>query len=136
MCKRLPENICEIFPPDDFPLYFYREPSAPDLELTEDDIPLDAVRGARIFWVSATGLSKEPSLRAHRAALAARGRREHTIIDLDYRAMFWPDEATAHEAVSAVLPRTTVAIGNREECRVAVGQTEPCTCSLSIVYYI
>ena len=63
-------TFCEIFPPDDFPLYFYREPSAPDLELTEDDVPLDAVRGARIFWVSATGLSKEPSLRAHRAALA------------------------------------------------------------------
>ena len=83
------------------------------------------MRGARIFWVSATGLSKEPSLRAHRAALAARGRREHTIIDLDYRAMFWPDEATAHEAVRAVLPDTTIAIGNREECRVAVGQTEP-----------
>ena len=122
-----PVTFCEIFPPDDFPLYFYREPSAPDLELTEDDVPLDAVRGARIFWVSATGLSKEPSLRAHRAALTARGRREHTIIDLDYRAMFWPDEATAHEAVRAVLPDTTVAIGNREECRVAVGQTEPVT---------
>ena len=34
-----PVTFCEIFPPDDFPLYFYREPSAPDLELTEDDIP-------------------------------------------------------------------------------------------------
>ena len=76
-------------------------------------------------YVSAMGLSKELSLRAHRAALAARERQEHTIIDLDYRAMFWPDEATAHEAVRAVLPSVTVAIGNREECRVAVGQTEP-----------
>jgi possible 5-dehydro-2-deoxygluconokinase len=83
------------------------------------------VRDARIFWVSATGLSKEPSRSAHRAALDARGRKEHTIIDLDYRAAFWPDEAAAHEAVSAVLPGTTVAIGNREECRIAVGQTEP-----------
>ncbi len=120
-----PVTFCEIFPPDDFPLYFYREPSAPDLELTEEDVPLGAVRDARIFWVSATGLSKEPSRSAHNAALEARGRKTHTIIDLDYRAMFWPDEATAHEAVSAVLPRTTVAIGNREECRVAVGETEP-----------
>ena len=120
-----PVTFCEIFPPDDFPLYFYREPSAPDLELTEGDVPLDAVRDARIFWVSATGLSKEPSRSAHRAALDARGRKEHTIIDLDYRAAFWPDEAAAHEAVSAVLPGTTVAIGNREECRIAVGQTEP-----------
>ena len=27
-----PVTFCEIFPPDNFPLYFYREPSAPDLE--------------------------------------------------------------------------------------------------------
>ena len=112
-----PVTFCEIFPPDDFPLYFYREPSAPDLELTEGDVPLDAVRDARIFWVSATGLSKEPSRSAHRAALDARGRKEHTIIDLDYRAAFWPDEAAAHEAVSAVLPGTTVAIGTLAKTR-------------------
>ena len=28
-----PVTFCEIFPPDDFPLYFYREPKAPDLEI-------------------------------------------------------------------------------------------------------
>lgn len=120
-----PVTFCEIFPPDDFPLYFYREPSAPDLELTEDDLPLDAVRDARIFWVSATGLSKEPSRSAHHAALDARDRQRHTIIDLDYRANFWESEAAAHEAVAAALPKVTVAIGNREECRIAVGETEP-----------
>ncbi|VEG27466.1 5-dehydro-2-deoxygluconokinase [Actinomyces howellii] len=120
-----PVTFCEIFPPDDFPLYFYREPSAPDLELTGEDLPLEAVRQARIFWVSATGLSKEPSRSTHHAALDARARAEHTIIDLDFRANFWPDEAVAHEEVAAVLPKVTVAIGNREECRVAVGQTDP-----------
>jgi 5-dehydro-2-deoxygluconokinase len=26
-----PVTFCEIFPPDDFPLYFYRRPTAPDL---------------------------------------------------------------------------------------------------------
>ncbi|SDN27388.1 5-dehydro-2-deoxygluconokinase [Actinomyces ruminicola] len=120
-----PVTFCEIFPPDNFPLYFYREPSAPDLELNEDDIPGDAVRDAAIFWISATGLSKEPSRSAHHAALDLRERKQHTIIDLDYRAMFWKDEATAHREVSAVLPKVTVAIGNREECRIAVGETEP-----------
>lgn len=120
-----PVTFCEIFPPDDFPLYFYRDPSAPDLELSGDDLPLQAVRDARIFWVTATGLSKEPSVTAHHTALDARARAEHTIVDLDYRAGFWPDEATAREVVSAILPKVTVAIGNREECRVAVGETEP-----------
>ena len=120
-----PLTFCEIFPPDDFPLYFYREPSAPDLELTVDDIPMDAVQDARIFWISATGLSKEPSRTAHHAALDARARKPFTIADLDYRANFWESEAEAHARVSEMLPKVTVAIGNREECRIAVGETEP-----------
>ncbi|MCL3777601.1 MULTISPECIES: 5-dehydro-2-deoxygluconokinase [unclassified Actinomyces] len=120
-----PLTFCEIFPPNNFPLYFYREPSAPDLELTVDDIPMDAVRDARIFWISATGLSKDPSRQAHHAALAARARKPFTIVDLDYRANFWADEEEAHRHVSEILPQVTVAIGNREECRVAVGETEP-----------
>ena len=31
-----PVTFCEIFPPDDFPLYFYRDPIAPDLMLDDD----------------------------------------------------------------------------------------------------
>src|ERR671930_243999 len=27
-----PITFCEIFPPDDFPIYFYRHPTAPDME--------------------------------------------------------------------------------------------------------
>ena len=49
-----PVTFCEIFPPDNFPLYFYREPSAPDLELTWEDLPLEAIRDASIFWISPT----------------------------------------------------------------------------------
>lgn len=33
-----PVTFCEIFPPDDFPLYFYRRPSAPDLQIGVDEI--------------------------------------------------------------------------------------------------
>lgn len=120
-----PLTFCEIFPPNNFPLYFYREPSAPDLELTTEDISMDAVKEARIFWISATGLSKEPSRTAHHAALDARDRRQYTIADLDYRANFWKSEEEAHERISAILPKVNVAIGNREECRIAVGETEP-----------
>lgn len=120
-----PLTFCEIFPPDDFPLYFYREPSAPDLELSESDIPMDAVREASIFWISATGLSKEPSRSAHHHALDARACRGFTIMDLDYRSGFWSSEEEAHELISAALPKVNVAIGNREECRIAVGETDP-----------
>lgn len=120
-----PLTFCEIFPPDSFPLYFYREPSAPDLELTADDLPLEAVKEARIFWISATGLSKEPSRATHHLALDARARKQFTILDLDYRVNFWDSEVQAHRYVQEVLPKVNVAIGNREECRVAVGESDP-----------
>lgn len=120
-----PLTFCEIFPPDDFPLYFYREPKAPDLEITPEDLDADAIRDARILWLTVTGFSQEPSRAAHHAALATRGRRAHTILDLDYRPMFWPDPAEASAEVSRALDHVTVAVGNREECEVAVGETDP-----------
>jgi len=120
-----PVVFCEIFPPDDFPLYFYRAPKAPDLVINADELDLDAIRDARIYWSTVTGLSAEPSRTAHRVAWKARGRSPLTILDLDYRPMFWTsaDEATA--AVAEALEHVTVAVGNREECEVAVGETEP-----------
>lgn len=120
-----PVTFCEIFPPDDFPLYFYRRPKAPDLQIVADDLDLGAVRDARIFWFTLTGMSEEPSRSAHRAALRARSRARHTVFDLDYRPMFWSDAAEAAEQADFGLAHATVAIGNREECEVAVGETEP-----------
>lgn len=120
-----PVTFCEIFPPDNFPLYFYRQPSAPDMQLRASDMPLDVIRAARLFWVSVTGLSAEPSRAAHHAALAARNRARHTVLDLDYRPMFWSSAKEATEQISKVLGQFTVAVGNREECEIAVGETEP-----------
>ncbi|MFE6775446.1 5-dehydro-2-deoxygluconokinase [Streptomyces sp. NPDC057702] len=67
-----PVTFCEIFPPDDFPLYFYRQPKAPDLEIRPEELDLGAVRAARVFWMTGTGLCAEPSRAATLAALAAR----------------------------------------------------------------
>jgi 5-dehydro-2-deoxygluconokinase len=120
-----PVVFCEIFPPDDFPLYFYREPKAPDMEIHVDELDFDAIRAAEVFWVTVTGLSQEPSREATLAALEARGRRGTTVLDLDYRPMFWESAELATGQVQAALPHVTVAVGNREECEVAVGETEP-----------
>jgi 5-dehydro-2-deoxygluconokinase len=79
-----PVTFCEIFPPDDFPLYFYRYPKAPDLEIRESELDLDAVRTAEVFWVTVTGLSQQPSGDATLAALHARDRAGITVLDLDY----------------------------------------------------
>ena len=119
-----PVTFCEIFPPDDFPLYFYREPKAPDLVINADELDLRAITSARVFWATVTGLSQQPSRSAHHAAWNARGRAPLTILDLDYRPMFWDSRQSAAEQVRRALPKVTVAVGNREECEVAVGETD------------
>jgi 5-dehydro-2-deoxygluconokinase len=120
-----PVTFCEIFPPDDFPLYFYRAPIAPDLVIESRDLDLDAIYRARIFWTTVTGLSQEPSRSAHFTALRARNRRNHTVLDLDYRPMFWGSADRARQQVQKALEYVTVAVGNAEECEVAVGETDP-----------
>ena len=120
-----PVTFCEIFPPDDFPLYFYRLPKAPDLEIYREELDTDAIRGAGVFWVTVTGLSEEPSRTATLAALEARAHRDITVLDLDYRPMFWPSREEARRWVQQALPHVTVAVGNLDECDTAVGEREP-----------
>lgn len=120
-----PVTFCEIFPPDDFPLYFYRDPIAPDLVIEPEELDLAHISSAGIFWATLTGLSREPSNASHFAAWTARGRKTHTVLDLDYRPMFWETPEVAHKQAEKALEHVTIAIGNREECEVAVGETDP-----------
>ncbi len=120
-----PVTFCEIFPPDDFPLYFYRLPKAPDLEISAAELDMDAVRVAKLFWVTVTGLSQEPSRSATLAALEARGKSGFTVLDLDYRPMFWSSREEARGRVQEALGLVNVAVGNLDECDTAVGEREP-----------
>ncbi len=128
-----PVTFCEIFPPDSFPLYFYRYPTAPDLLIDPETLPLQAIRDAHIYWSTVTGLSQEPSRAAHFRAWEARERRRHTVLDLDWRPMFWPDADEARTVVSAALDHVTIAVGNREECEVAVGETDPARAAAALL---
>jgi 5-dehydro-2-deoxygluconokinase len=121
-----PVTFCEIFPPDDFPIYFYgRTPTAPDLMIRTEELDADAIRTAGVFWVTVTGLCMEPSRSATLAALEARAKAGITVLDLDYRPMFWPSREEARHWVQQALPHVTVAVGNLDECDTAVGQREP-----------
>jgi 5-dehydro-2-deoxygluconokinase len=120
-----PVTFCEIFPPDNFPLYFYRFPKAPDLEIRPEELDLEAIRSARVFWVTVTGLSQEPSRSATLRALEARAKAGITVLDLDYRPMFWPSREEARSWVQRALEHVTVAVGNLDECDTAVGEREP-----------
>ncbi|MFI1762280.1 5-dehydro-2-deoxygluconokinase [Streptomyces sp. NPDC020800] len=127
-----PVTFCEVFPPDDFPLYFYRRPKAPDLEIDTHELDLDAIREAGIFWMTGTGLSEEPSRTATLAALAHRAKSGTTVFDLDWRPMFWgsdgsgpPGPAAARPFYAEALRHATVAVGNLDEVEVATGVREP-----------
>ena len=119
---RTPLAFCEIHPPDSFPLLFYREPTAPDLQLREGDLDLDEVAHVSVFWTTGTGLSEEPSRSTTLGALRARRRRRVTVHDLDYRAVFWASRDEAGRWGREALSLATVAVGNREEAAVALGR--------------
>ena len=116
-----PVTFCETFPPDHFPIYFYREPKAPDLEIYPDELDYEAIMDARLFWASLGGLSKEPSRSATLAALASRQHKHPTILDLDYRPSFWTSRDDAHRSALDALAHVTIAVGNLSEVEVAVG---------------
>ncbi|MGH2788028.1 MAG: 5-dehydro-2-deoxygluconokinase [Actinomycetota bacterium] len=122
---RTPLAFCEIFPPDSFPILFYREPKAPDMNVTVDELDFDAIRAAHVFWTTGTGLSDEPSRSATLAALEAREMSPITVHDLDYREMFWASPEDAAKQQLRALDLATVAVGNREEAAIAVGDGTP-----------
>jgi 5-dehydro-2-deoxygluconokinase len=129
---RTPIVFCEVHPPDDFPLLFYREPTAPDMTIAAEELDLDAIRAARVFWTTGTGLSDEPSRTATLTALEAR-EGGITVHDLDHRPMFWPDEGEAGRWAREALSHATVAVGNRDEVAVAVGTRDPHDASAALL---
>jgi len=120
-----PITFCEIHPPDHFPITFYRYPKAPDLEIRPEELDEEHVGSARLFWITTTGLSQEPSRSAHHAALRMREGAGRTVLDLDYREQFWSDAREAREEIAAVLPDVDIVVGNLAECEVAVGESDP-----------
>jgi len=120
---RTPLVFCEIYPPDRFPLLFYREPVAPDMTITADELPMDAIRAAALFWTTGTGLSKEPSRGATLAAMdAATGTIVH---DLDHRPALWSSNEEARRWAAEAVKRARVIIGNRDEMEMATGTSDP-----------
>ena len=122
-----PVTFCEIFPPDDFPLYFYRLPKAPDLEIHRRGAgPRRHPRGGGVLGDGHRPVRGAEPRRATLAALRGpRPGRGITVLDLDYRPMFWPSREEARRWVQQALPHVTVAVGNLDECETAVGEREP-----------
>ncbi len=119
-----PVVFAELDPPEEPRIWFYRYPKAPDMTLEPDDLDAAAVRAARIFWVTGTGLSDEPSLSTTLGALELRSS-GLTVLDLDWRPMFWPRPELAAERYRRAIERVDVVVGNKVECAAAIGEDDP-----------
>lgn len=122
---RTPLAFATMKDPGEPEIIFYREPKGPDMNIEASDIDAQVVRDVPILWFPTSCLSAEPSRGTIHQLLAWRERRTHTILDLDWRAQFWRDPADATKELAQVLPHVTMAIGNRTECQIAVGESDP-----------
>ena len=118
--------FCALDPPTDPPLLFYREPRGPEMNLRPADIP-DIASTVPVLWTAGSRFAQEPSRSTVMRVLEQRNRRPHTVLDLDYRPSFWtsPQEAGAH--IGEAIGLATVAVGNRTECEIAIGASDPHT---------
>jgi 5-dehydro-2-deoxygluconokinase len=124
--QQTPVVFCEIFPPDHFPITFYRRPKAPDQCLAGEHLDRAAVRAARILWITGSALAVEPTRSTLLAACGERGPQAgETVFDLDFRPSFWTDPAEAGPWYAQALRHATVAVGNLDEVEVAVGTRDP-----------
>jgi 5-dehydro-2-deoxygluconokinase len=120
-----PVAICEVSPPDSFPLTIYRPAPPVDVAIDSAELDVPAIRDARIFWATLSGLSAEPSRTAHLAGFRSRPSTSHSVLDLDYRPAFWSSEAEATAAARVALPHATIVVGNLDECRIVTGANGP-----------
>jgi 5-dehydro-2-deoxygluconokinase len=104
--------FCEAWPPDDFPITFYRTPTCPDWELRVAQLPEDLAR-ARLLYASGTGLAREPSRATTFAALERC--RQRAIFDLDWREVLWEDVRDYPELVWRAAEFASVVVGGASE---------------------
>jgi 5-dehydro-2-deoxygluconokinase len=121
---RTPITFCEVHPPDHFPLLFYRQPKAPDMNQTRDDFNAEVVAHVPVFWTTGTGLSDDPSRTATLEAMRVRTE-GITIHDLDYRPALWPDANDAPRLAREAIASSTVVVGNQDEVEMATGRRDP-----------
>lgn len=120
-----PVVLASLDPPAAPAIIFYRGAAAPDTTLLDTDIPGEVIRDCRVLWISACALAVGSTADACFTWLVQRGRAEHTIIDLDYRPSLWADPADARRAALRAIDSGTVVVGNRDECEMAIGETDP-----------
>jgi 5-dehydro-2-deoxygluconokinase len=112
-----PPTFCEVWPPDRFPLTFYRKPTAPDWQLSPDDFDAEEVASAPLLYATGTGLAQSPSRETTLAAV--RSHRGTTIFDLDWRPTLWDDPTEYPPLAAEAVASADIVVGNEEEVAAA-----------------
>ena len=118
-----PPTFCEVWPPDDFPLTFYRKPTAPDWQLSRDDFDGDVVAAAPLLFATGTALAQSPSRETTLEAL--RAHRGTTVFDLDWRPTLWDDADAYAPLAREAAAAADVVVGNEDELAAAALTERP-----------
>jgi 5-dehydro-2-deoxygluconokinase len=112
--------FCEAWPPDNFPLTFYREPTCPDWELQLQDVPMEALVEAPLVYVSGTGLARDPSRSTTLGVLERRAGKPFTVFDLDWRPSLWRGKEPEYRALAHIGARLAdIVLGGDGEFQAA-----------------
>jgi 5-dehydro-2-deoxygluconokinase len=120
-----PVVLAALDPPEEPKLIFHRQPDAPDTTLVAGDLSQDLLESCDVFWMSGCALSRGTTATSSMEWLRQRARRNHTVIDLDYRPSFWSSVDDARRAASGAIDLCSVVVGNRTEYELAIGTAEP-----------
>lgn len=120
-----PIVLASLDPPESPAIQFYRAAVAPDTLLNVGDLPEQEIRDCGVLWMSACALAQGVTAQTCLTWLGQRDRMEHTILDLDYRPSFWASPELARAAAQEAIPRSTIVLGNRAECEMALGVNDP-----------
>jgi len=118
-----PPTFCEVWPPNRFPITFYRKPTCPDWQLSPDDFDADEVAATPILYATGTGLAQSPSRETTLAAL--REHRGTTIFDLDWRPTLWERADDYPPLAAEAAAHATLLIGNEDEVEAAGSPEAP-----------
>jgi 5-dehydro-2-deoxygluconokinase len=122
---RTPVVLVALEDPAEPTITFLRDPHAPDTMIELDAVDAGTLATCRVLWTSGATLAAGSTARTAMLWLEQRARRAHTVLDLDLRPSLWADPSEATAAALHAIELSSVVIGNRAECAMALGTVDP-----------